>query len=358
MTTMPFILLPDAWMFLALYGSSAAFVVALYALRGQDESLKEGRSALIPIMVLLGLSILLSFVPLLLTGYLPYLWANLLVFISGFPFLLALVLLLITILQVHGRIYHLREDKYLKYSMLYKWLTNRFKKDIVYEITEPIPRDNDSLGCLKELTSDPKYFQRGRSVLVLFDPQSPHWGVVVDLLLSGLTSQETINYVTCQQPSWFIWRKAFEADPEIDKYYDKLVFIDCYLPVFGFDDEILVERLKELEGRGVSIVKARSIAGLHTAAAKAFNIAKKRAKRKTRDPHRMIYDSVSALADASSLERVKLFFHHMIPTERSYGMLMIIVESKTTDNRLLDCIKQLVDMICVISTEGKLQLVK
>lgn len=357
MTTMPFVL-PDAWMFVALYGSSAAFVVALYALRGQDESLKEGRSALIPVMLLLGLSILLSFVPLLLTGYLPSIWANFLVFISGFPFLFALVLLLITILQIHGRIYHLREDKYLKYSMLYKWLTNRFKKDIAYEITEPIPRTPDSLGCLKDLTSDPKYFQSGRSILVLFDPQKPHWEILVDFLLSGLTSGETIHYVTCQQPSWFIWQKAFETDPEIDKYYNNLVFIDCYLPVFGFDDEILVERRKELERKGVSIVKARSIAGLHTAAAKAFNIAKKRAKRKTRDPHRMIYDSVSALADASSLERVKLFSHHMIPSERSYGMLTIMVESKTTDIRLLDCLKQLVDIICEINNEGKLQLVK
>jgi hypothetical protein len=189
---------------------------------------------------------------------------------------------------------------------------------------------------------------------------------VTDFIDCGLTNGESVHYVTCQQPSWFVWEKAYSADNNIDNFHDYLVFIDCYLPVFGFDDEVLKKRRKDLQRRGISVVTAGGIAGLHTATAKAFNITKKTIRsqkpptgmtRSIRKPHRMIYDSVSALADASGIEQVRLFFRHVIPSERSYGMLTLIVESQRSDEVLLNSIKSIADVVCEVQND-KLKLIR
>ena len=114
------------------------------------------------------------------------------------------------------------------------------------------------------------------------------------------------------------------------------------------------------------MVTAGGIAGLHTATAKAFNITKKTIRAQTphagtarsiRKPHRMIYDSVSALADASGIEQVRLFFRHVIPSERSYGMFTLIIESEKSDEVLLNSIRSIVDVVCEVH-DGKLKLIR
>ncbi len=63
----------------------------------------------------------------------------------------------------------------------------------------------------------------------------------------------------------------------------------------------------------------------------------------------MVYDSSSALALADSEEQVRIFLHHMLPTERSYGMLTLIVEHNGMSGNVMATMKSLVDRTITLS---------
>jgi hypothetical protein len=127
-----------------------------------------------------------------------------------------------------------------------------------------------------------------------------------------------------------------------------LVFIDAYSPSFAFTDDIQRENDKRLTAEGVSYVKAHAFAGLHTAVNSAFHIIKRKAREDgtlLRRPHVMIYTHTSALCDFESVEQFRVFWRHVIPSERSYGMATFIIEDEHAGDDILGPLKQRVDFV-------------
>jgi hypothetical protein len=191
----------------------------------------------------------------------------------------------------------------------------------------------------------------GRGGAVLLTGASTH-NVLVDVMaLIGerIRHGETVNYVCCDRhPNeiWQILRSSFTADlPRLRK---SLVFVDGYSQSFAFTDDIQKENDQKLKADGGRFVKARSFAGLHTAVNKAFNITKDDTLRggvRKRGPLLMVYAHTSALCDFESVEQFRVFWRHVIPSERSYGMATFIIEDEHAGDEILGPLKQRVDFV-------------
>jgi hypothetical protein len=135
------------------------------------------------------------------------------------------------------------------------------------------------------------------------------------------------------------------------------LFIDAYSPNFAFTDDIHRERLDELQQAGVKLVSARSLADLHTATNRAFKLIKALAVKAgtpgVRAPMVMVYDHTSVLYDLESVEQFSVFWRHVIPSERAYGMLTLIIEDEATPKPRTDILRQLVDVVVKITLEGQ-----
>jgi len=113
--------------------------------------------------------------------------------------------------------------------------------------------------------------------------------------------------------------------------------IDAYTPHFGFTDSIHGQASARIDELGVEVIRsAPSYAGMHTAAAKAFNAAMKRSKKTRgialRPPTLVIYEGARELVDIESEEQYRLFLRHVMPSEQLWGgMLTLFVEFNPSD---------------------------
>jgi hypothetical protein len=67
----------------------------------------------------------------------------------------------------------------------------------------------------------------------------------------------------------------------------------------------------------------------------------------------MVYDHTSVLYDLESVEQFSVFWRHVIPSERAYGMLTLIIEDEATPKPRTDILRQLVDVVVKITLEGQ-----
>src|SRR5439155_19035451 len=111
-----------------------------------------------------------------------------------------------------------------------------------------------------------------------------------------------------------------------------IVAVDAYSPHFGFTDSIHDEMTKKVRADGIECITAKaSFAGLHTAAARAFNLTKQRVVLQDgttiRPPTLVIYDGPHALVELESREQYRIFIRHLVPSERLWGgMFTFVVE--------------------------------
>jgi hypothetical protein len=163
--------------------------------------------------------------------------------------------------------------------------------------------------------------------------------ILKELALCFLGQGCWVQYTTCaRHPIEFIlqlertWRDRSEkrAWKEVASH---IVTVDAYSPHFGFTDSIHDESTKRLDRLGIKGITAKaSYAGMHTAAAQAFNTIKKTSKAQggqdVRHPTLLIYEGPQALVELESAEQYRIFIRHLIPSERLWGgMLTLVVES-------------------------------
>ena len=157
---------------------------------------------------------------------------------------------------------------------------------------------------------------------------------VVELIISLCKdTNEEINYICCSISPTNLWNiiedqiqdKEFEA-----KIKRRLVFVDAYTETFGFGDEILTARIRDMKvDKNIEIVNCNSSAGIHSGTAKAFKILKEFAKEDNRDrrPCTVIYDSLSVLSIPETDTEVAEFIIHLSAAELTYDMRTIFLES-------------------------------
>lgn len=163
-----------------------------------------------------------------------------------------------------------------------------------------------------------------------------------DLAARFLSANCWVQYTTCaRHPIEFISELKTVCNnwtPSLDwrSVADRIVVVDAYTPHFGFSDSIHDAATHRTKDMGVACIRSTaSYAGVHTGAAKAFNVIKKRSKGKARQPALVIYEAPHALVELESIEQYRIFIRHLFPSERLWGaMLTLVIESGVPEGDL------------------------
>ncbi len=360
---------------LRTYLATTAFVGALWAVYLKDARLRSGSEyvlialfsfVMIVAIASIGATLLVIDEPMLQpsAAYFSYLALILYVVSIG-------SLVLTVFVQSYNEVYNLRTNKFYKYFRPFRWLRNKFAKDEHYELSAeprtyevgkcplmsnlfqvPVGRDRTTTDKERD-TADKERVKKGASVLLTGTITGGVLDEVIKWMVRRLQQNETANYVACDRHPFGIWEllkeQGLEEKREGHPLRDSLVLVDVFTPAFGFTDEIHEDRDRQLTAHGVACVKAKAFAGLHTAVHQAFKIIKKKEKeqkgKQVRRPQIMVYDRTSALCDTESVEQFRVFWRHVIPSERSYGMITIIIEDAMAGDAVIKPLKEFVDFV-------------
>jgi hypothetical protein len=186
--------------------------------------------------------------------------------------------------------------------------------------------------------------------------------VLAELAICFLEQKCWVQYTSCaRHPIEFVLhlQKTWEAknfNPAWRSVASRIVAADVYSPHFGFTDSIHDEVTDRMTDLGVDCITAKaSYAGLHSAAAKAFNRIKTGVKRQSepalRLPTLVIYECPYAIVDLESVEQYRIFIRHLLPSERLWGgMFTIVLESGIRDDELL-LLKSYTDLFMDLSSD-------
>lgn len=344
------------------YVGSSAFTATLYTLFSKDPMLKPGATGLLKVLLILCVGVvsevLAIFFNIFKNGVIGSLFS--------ISFICSLVLFVLSwfgiffvYYKAHIRIFHLTES--FRIHNLAPFRRFRIFRRQEYE-TEMMKRDatNQLKSFPVELSEEARNeIARGYSFLFTGDDEIQIMKTVLELILDGLENGETANYVCVNKHPIEVWNKIKHNSRFSDlkeKIIDDFIIIDAYTPNYGFDDEINEVRLRELEREGVKIVRGKTIPGIHSAMARAFNLTKekqKERKREVRRPNRMVFDSISTLSHISSVEAIQVFLNHMVPAEKNYGMWTFIIEYSDCNKEILKTVERLVDSAFEFDTHSR-----
>lgn len=339
---------------LKVFLPTAALVTAMYTLYSKDDRLRANSENVLVSLILFLFSCILLAVALLfanlsssfsaIAGGLA--WASLVVYAVAFVSLVFLVFL-----RSYNEIYNLRTDKVWKYLKPIKKALSILNPYKHYEVNvESRTVQADSFQVFRQYFSDDeiKQLASGGSILLTGFPTNESVNLTLDFVCERLGQGETLNYVSVDRHPWEIWSLLKTRCAGLQDKQKDIVFIDAFSPSFAFTDDIHEDRHRMLLDDGVGYVKARHFAGLHTSVSKAFNVIKRNEAekgRRNRRPMVMVYAHTSALCDFESTEQFRIFWRHVIPSERSYKMILIIIEDELIGEELLNPLTQQVDFI-------------
>jgi hypothetical protein len=249
------------------------------------------------------------------------------------------------ILRLHNRQVNFRDDnliKNLRVVRALKYLWRRLSKSPSYEHSaagiDPKPiRDLLQKEGFSMATGGGSDLPRSITVsrFPLAESDEVLLGVAAELLAK---SKWLFQYTTCVRHPYELILKlesllGKDNWPELAR---RIIVVDAFTPHFGFTDSIHLERVKMIEDKGVKYVRsAESYAGIHTAAAKAFNKLKAEVKSDLRPPTLLVYEGCSALVDLESVEQYRVFARHVLTSERMWdGMVTIFVEPTIEESGL------------------------
>ncbi len=179
-----------------------------------------------------------------------------------------------------------------------------------------------------------------RSLAMRMEHQGQANENLAKLVFICLSKGYLIQYLTASRhPVAFIdfLKKHCELSVEKGKWANfakQIIVIDAYTPHFGFTDSVYQVATADIARHGVTyLASTETYAGLHTAAAKAFNTIKKNQQSEVRKPSLIIYEDCYALADLESVDQYRIFLRHVVPSEKLWaGMLTVFIETVQADN--------------------------
>jgi hypothetical protein len=342
--------------------TTCAFITALYALYSKDARLRaSGELLFFSLMFFIGSTFLLVVAivmtkanptgtrELASTGFVTY--TAILMYVAGVASLIFMVFL-----PTYNQLYNLKTNKPIRNLKPIRWIRVKLGWDKKrYELHVKPRAAGEFLSILSGILSanEVDQLRRGGAILLTGVPTLRYLEPISQLVLERMNLKETVNYVCTHRPPGELWT-ALAAIGAQD-FRSAFVFIDAYSPNFAFTDDIHRDRLEQLGGKGVKRVCAKSLAGLHTATNLAFNLIKGIAVQagtpEERAPMLMIYDHTSVLCDLESIEQFAVFWRHVIPSERAYGMLTVIIEDDATPKPRTDVLRQLVDVVIKLALE-------
>lgn len=349
------------WSFAYLCAICGGFFATLYALSRKDSKLKPSANRILHSILFMCMSLFLIVFAAILVETLqiePSSQTDQIVdavfFSAVISFSTSWAFLFAAFYKSHGRSYYFREKGIWKHTWPMKLFRYRSKADYEAAVEE---RKHVALPALPVGSEAIQTIRGGYSFLLLDDYTTDAYKFAVEILADGARRNETCTYVCVDKPPLRIWQEIKEADSQATTVgrCKKYCIVDSFTPIFGFEDRILIEETKVIAREGPYIVTARTMPGVHSAVTqgwKHFEGDLKKAGKRKRFPSRTVYDSLSVLKDFATVEEISSFFHHMIPAEKSFKMVTVIIESKEADKGILQTLRELVDCILEFKRDG------
>lgn len=344
----------------AIYGTSIAAIIAVLVFFWKSEKRRQYRGILVLSLIFVVFSLMILAVGYTLLGVGNYSIYEIYIIVSVSAYCVSLILFLLGITRSFMHDVSLRESHFTRMFLPSAICERLFPNSYIRQMQERRPFSFLGLDLKSE---DIKTVSKGYSILAISDELSE--GTVKDLLmtflLDGLQKGETLDYVCTDAHPFLIkeriTRIAQSQNIDLSSYAsDDIVLIDAYSPSYGFNEDILLLKDKEIKLE-VCIIKAASISGVHSSCMDAWYIHKKRLKKskgkELRRPHRMVYDHLSVLGNRYGHDQLKEFFLHLLSAEKAYGMITIIIEYRTTESEVLSLLRQLVDLVFEIKRKGE-----
>lgn len=343
--------------FLTIGGALFAFLISFYALTARERKTPSVIASLYTITAVLLLSLLLR----ILAAVLPAVATSgraALVYSATTLLVVATASILLGIWRLHNRTLNFRTDNLWKNLKLVRWTRNKIRRvrpQQSYEHTaEPLPEKLlDSLSTLPEIDSEE--LTRARKQLsssgvgfslccgVIFSKYMVADDFTARLAAAVLNEGGLLQYTACgRHPVEFILglKRHLEEKNGNNSWVSvckKIIVVDAFTPHFGFTDSIHLKMTDWLEGElGVTSIPAgATYAGIHSGAARAFNILKKEQGSKPPRPTTLVcYEGAGSLVDLESPEQYRTFIRHVVTSERLWGgMITLILEEKPADER-------------------------
>ena len=271
---------------------------------------------------------------------------------------LGIVSVFLQVVQTRNRRLNLRDDNYFKNLLFYrrcKRLWQRWRSRPTYEhdpmgfppeLLEGIARCHQIPSKLIDAVGTKTHMGASSlSLSCLVDTLSVADEFLTELSMCFLANNCWVQYTSCaRHPIGLVMqlKKRWGLTEKSDwkQVIDHLIVVDAYTPHFGFSDSIHEVATDTLRQQGISCIRSKaSYAGMHTAAARAFNTIKKRSKNPTgtalRMPTLVIYEGPHALVELESVEQYRIFVRHLVPSEQLWGgMFTVVLESALADHDL------------------------
>lgn len=179
--------------------------------------------------------------------------------------------------------------------------------------------------------------------------------LMVDLAVRFLENAGcTVQYGSCaRHPYEFLlqlkskWNQTHRSE-DWKQVTARIVAVDAYTSHFGFTDSIHPVFHHKAKLESVAVVPSPpTYAGVHTAAMRAFNKTKTRAKQRGEDVRTatlVIYECPYALSDLESAEQYRIFLRHVLPSERLWGGMLTVVVESGAPKEALDTLRSYVDL--------------
>lgn len=259
---------------------------------------------------------------------------------------------------IFGSLYHLRKKRFLKYTRVFGLFYEKCLHKSFYEknCRERTVFKVDSFPNID--TNHLQKVKHGGTVLLLYRDYVEYGEMIVDYIKEAIDDGETVDYVsTYKSPVELCSRFSEDQMYEVVK---RLSIIDCFTPHYSFDDKVVKFAKEEYANKGFKFYKADSFAEIHTAANNSWYRFRKVCKSEEnmyRIPHRTIYDTLSSLIRFSSEELYFLFIRHIISSEKSYGMISLIIEPVSLKDELKNDLIRMADIV-IECDESKLTILK
>lgn len=254
---------------------------------------------------------------------------------------------------IFGSLYHLRKKRFLKYTKFFGWFYEKFLHKSFYEKNYR-KRTVLKIDSFPNIAAD--HFRKvkcGGTILLLYQDSVDYGEMTANYIMETIKDGETVDYVSTYKSPVELCSRF--SDDQIQEVVKRLSIIDCFTPHYSFDDKVVKFAIEEYRNKGYKFYKADSFAEIHTAANNSWYRFRKVCKSEEnmyRIPHRTIYDTLSSLIRFSSEELYFLFLRHVISSEKSYGMISLIIEPVSLKDELKNDLLRMADIVIECSGTG------
>ena len=176
---------------------------------------------------------------------------------------------------------------------------------------------------------------------------------ISNYIVETIKDKETIDYISTYKSP--VELCSCFSDEQIQEIVKRLSIVDCFSPHYSFDDKVVKFAKNDYVQKGFKFYSADSFAEIHTAANNSWYRFRKNCKQEEnmyRIPHRTIYDTLSSLIRFSSEELYFLFLRHVISSEKSYGMISLIMEPISLKDELKNELIRMADVVIKYDNTG------